>query len=82
MRVAVEAEAKAIHLRKQRRLIIKRLRKLGDREALNIKELKNNEALAVLTIILFEKNPSASFIFPDFKNFLAQEHPDLFGKNL
>jgi hypothetical protein len=82
MRVAIKAEAKTIRLRKQRRLAIKRLRKLGDREALNIKELENNEILVVSVIISSKKNPSASSSFPSLKDFLAQEHPGLFGKNL
>jgi hypothetical protein len=80
--VAVEAEAKAICLRKQRRLIIKRLRELDDREALNIKELENDEVLIASITIFFEENPSASSFFSGLKNFLAQEHPGLFGKNL
>jgi hypothetical protein len=48
MRVAVEAEAKAIRLRKQRYLIIKRFRELGDREALNIKELENDKIFVMI----------------------------------
>jgi hypothetical protein len=82
MRVAVKAEAKAIRLRKQRRLAIKRLRELGDREALNIEELESDEALAASVATSSGENPSASSSFPGLKNFLAQEHPGLFGKNL
>jgi hypothetical protein len=55
---------------------------LGDREALNIEELENDEILAVSVIISSEKDFSVSFFFPGLKNFLAQEHPDLFDKNL
>jgi hypothetical protein len=39
-----EAEAKSVRLRKQRRLIRKKLRDLGDREAQNISELEKDEA--------------------------------------
>jgi hypothetical protein len=55
---------------------------LGDREALNIEELENDEVFAVSIIIFFEENPSASFFFSGFKNFLAQEYPGLFSENL
>jgi hypothetical protein len=55
---------------------------LGDREALNIEELENDEIFAVFIIIFFEESPSASSSFPGLKGFLAQEHPGLFGKNL
>jgi hypothetical protein len=55
---------------------------LGDREALNIEELKNNEIFVVFIIIFSEKNSSAFFFLPGLKNFLAQEYPGLFGKNL
>jgi hypothetical protein len=55
---------------------------LGDREVLNIKELKNNEVFAASIIIFFEKNLSASFFFSGLEDFLAQEHPGLFDKNL
>ena len=82
MRVAVEAEAKAIRLRKQRRLAIKRLRELGDREALNIEELENDEALAASVATSSEENPSVSSSFPGLEDFLAQEHPGLFGESL
>jgi hypothetical protein len=55
---------------------------LGDREALNIKELENNKIFAVFIIIFFEEDPSASSSFSGLEDFLAQEHPGLFGKNL
>jgi hypothetical protein len=80
--VAVEAEAKTIRLRKQRRLVIKRLRELGDREALNIEELENDETLIASITTFFEENPSASSSFSGLEDFLAQEHPGLFDKNL
>jgi hypothetical protein len=55
---------------------------LGDREALNIEELENDEVFAASVAISFEEDPSVSFFFPGFKDFLAQEYPGLFGKNL
>jgi hypothetical protein len=54
---------------------------LGDREALNIKELKNNKIFIIFITIFFEKNPSVSLVFSGFGDFLAQEYPDLFDKN-
>jgi septal ring factor EnvC (AmiA/AmiB activator) len=42
----VEAEAKVLRLRQQKRLVQKRLRALGDREAKNIEELEAEEASA------------------------------------
>jgi hypothetical protein len=62
-------------------LAIKRLRELGDREALNIEELENNKVFTASVTTSSEKNASASSSFPGFKNFLAQEYPGLFGKN-
>jgi hypothetical protein len=55
---------------------------LGDREALNIEELKNDEALAASVAIFFEKNPSVSSFFPGLKDFLAQKYSGLFDKSL
>jgi hypothetical protein len=55
---------------------------LGDREALNIKELENNEVFVVSITISSEEDLSASSFFPGFKDFLAQEYPGLFGENL
>jgi hypothetical protein len=40
---SIEAEAKSFRLRKQRRLLTKKLRDLGDREAQNIAELEKDE---------------------------------------
>jgi hypothetical protein len=40
----LEAEAKALRLRKQRRVILKKVRALGAREESNIEGLKMNEA--------------------------------------
>ena len=63
-------------------MIIKRLRELGDREALNIKELKNNEIFIIFIIIFFKENPSASSVFSGLEDFLVQEYSSLFNKNL
>jgi hypothetical protein len=62
-------------------LAIKRLRELGDREALNIEELENDEVFAASIITSSEGNTSTSFFFPGLEDFLAQEHSGLFGKN-
>ena len=40
----LEVEAKSLQLRKQRRLLIRKLRELGDREIQNIAELEKDEA--------------------------------------
>jgi hypothetical protein len=40
----LEAEAKALRLRKQRRIILKKVRALGTREESNIEGLKMDEA--------------------------------------
>jgi hypothetical protein len=42
----LEAEAKALRLRPQKRVIQKKMRSLGDREEQNIQELELNEMLA------------------------------------
>jgi hypothetical protein len=42
----LEAEAKALRLRRQKRAIQKKMRSLGDREKQNIQELKLNKILA------------------------------------
>jgi hypothetical protein len=62
-------------------LVIKRFRELGDREALNIEELKNDKIFAASITIFFEKNPSVSSVFSGFRDILAQEYSDLFDKN-
>jgi hypothetical protein len=43
---ALEAEAKAIRLRRQRRSVLKKLKEIDARERLNIEELEINEAAA------------------------------------
>jgi hypothetical protein len=55
---------------------------LGDREALNIEELKNDEVFAASVATSSEENPSVSFFFPGLEDFLAQEYPGLFGESL
>jgi hypothetical protein len=88
----METEAKTIRLRKQRRLAIKRLRELGDREALNIAELEADERRAEaleeeIDAILSSPNPSSleasasSGVDPSLVAPLAQERLDLSGEN-
>jgi hypothetical protein len=55
---------------------------LGDREALNIKELEANKITTALITTIFDKNPPFFFVLSGLENFLAQEHSGLFGKNL
>jgi hypothetical protein len=43
---AIEAEAKAHRLRKQRRVLLKKMKALGDREEKNIEEMEADEASA------------------------------------
>jgi hypothetical protein len=80
-----KTEAKATRLRKQRRLILKRLRDLGNRKSANIAELEAEEHRAVFSE-LSGINLSFSVLSPgalsDFGEFLAQKYPDLSDKNL
>jgi hypothetical protein len=66
-------------------LILKRLRDLGDRESANITKLKAEKHRTVF-LELYGINSSSSILSPgalsDFGEFLAQEYPDLFDKNL
>jgi hypothetical protein len=56
-KVTREAEAKVARLRKQRRLLLKKIKDFGDREAQNIFELKVEEIVA--------KVPPLEFLFSD-----------------
>jgi hypothetical protein len=80
-----KTEAKAARLYKQRRLILKHLRDLGDRKSANIIKLEAEEHRAIFSE-LNKINLSFSVLSPgalsDFSEFLAQEYPDLSGKNL
>jgi hypothetical protein len=53
----MESEAKTIRLRKQKRLLQKKLRDLGDREKQNILDLEINEAAAEALKPSAEKQP-------------------------
>jgi hypothetical protein len=54
---ALEAEAKAYRLRKQRRTLLKKIRELGARKERNIKDLKMNKAASAAFEPLIEKQP-------------------------
>jgi hypothetical protein len=82
-----ETEAKAARLRKQRRLVLKRLRDLGDRESQNILELEADELRAALQDLqedtpLEETTGLSPGAFSDLGPFLAQERLDLFDETL
>jgi hypothetical protein len=53
----LEAEAKALRLRKQRRVILKKVRALGTHEESNIKGLKMDKAASAAFEPLVEKQP-------------------------
>jgi hypothetical protein len=55
---------------------------LGDREALNIEELEADKTTTVFITTASEKDPSFSFVFSGFEDFLALEYPGLFNKIL
>jgi len=56
---ALEAEAKAYRLRKQRRILLKKIRELGAREERNIEKLKIDEAAAEAVIFTPVELPSS-----------------------
>jgi hypothetical protein len=53
----LKAEAKALRLRKQRRVILKKVRALDTREESNIKGLKMNEAASAAFEPLVKEQP-------------------------
>jgi hypothetical protein len=57
----LKAEAKALRLRKQRRVILKKVRALGAREESNIEGLKMNEAASAAFEPPVERQPQAVF---------------------
>jgi hypothetical protein len=66
-------------------LILKYFRNLGDRESANIAELEA-EKHRIIFLKLNRADLSSPVLSPgalsDFDEFLAQQHPDLSGKNL
>jgi hypothetical protein len=71
-----KSEARTRHLRKQRRLLLKKIKNLGDREAQNIFKLEMNEILSKTLIkpakILNLFSPRSSF----FLNFALLNSPN------
>jgi hypothetical protein len=66
-------------------LILKYFRDLGDRESANIAELEAEKHRAIflkLNKIKFSFSVLSPGVLSDFGEFLAQEYPDLSGKNL
>jgi hypothetical protein len=53
----LEAEAKALRLRKQRRVILKKIRALGAREESNIEGLKMDKAASAAFEPFMEEQP-------------------------
>ena len=56
----LETEAKIFHFRRQRKLLLRYLRKLGDREARNIENIQKTEKK-----IEFRRNIDPGFFIPD-----------------
>jgi hypothetical protein len=56
----LKAEAKALRLRKQRRVILKKVRALGTREESNIEGLEMDEAVAEALEPFTEEQPQAA----------------------
>ena len=78
-------EAKTARLRRQRRLVLKYLRDLGDRESQNILELEADEFRAALQelyneVLFIESTGLFSGEFSDLGPFLAQGSLDLLDK--